>query len=50
MEAACLQLAAERAARVEAQQQLESSRATESGLQRQLAELEDKLRCRSLQT
>ena len=50
MEAACLQLAAERAARVKAEQQLEGSRLRESGLQKRLAELEDKLRFRSLRT
>lgn len=50
MKAACLQLAAERAARAEVQQQLESSRARETGLRKQLAELEDKLRYRSPHT
>ena len=44
----CWQLAAERAARAEAEQELKISQVKEKGLQRQVAEMQDKLRYSSL--
>ena len=41
----CLQLDAERSARAEAEHALETSRAKEAALQKQLTELQDRLRC-----